>query len=262
MVIQSKNDLHLNAPKTSTTFPEVSGTNVIRWQNPSGISASWAIQLGEIGEEQTEVVLLGTATPSGTAGTLTANTLYEHPTNTPIYGIKYNQVVFERSTTGTTGTANPMTDGTLTYQADNLYTIFDDTSGSSTYGYRTYFKNSAGASGSTTIESDWITSGGFSFYSLASLRGRIKEKLWNADWLTDTMIDNWINEWKDSMTNEVIQVNEDYALGTVNVGFGTDGLGTITTEDYSQPRRFWVTYDGVNKFQSTKQSYNDWFPEQ
>ena len=259
MIIKTRNTLHENAIKTFTTHPEVAGTNVLRWANPNGFSASWAIQVGEVGEEQTEVVLLGTATVAGTAGTLTANTLYEHPTQTPIYAIKYNQVVFERSTIGTAGTATPMTSGSITYQADNIFTQFDDTSGSSTYAYRTYFRNSV--LNQTTTESDWITSSGFSFYSLAKIRNRIKDKLWNPSFVDDDTIDDWINEWREELINAVINVNEDYTLGTVNVGFGTDGLGTITTADFSQMRRVWITYNGVDKYQSTKMNINDFYPD-
>ena len=57
MIIKTTNNLTINAPRTYLTNPEVSGTNVIRWKNPNGFNASWAIQLGETGEEQTEVIL-------------------------------------------------------------------------------------------------------------------------------------------------------------------------------------------------------------
>src|SRR4030043_520443 len=140
MIIKQLNDLAIGAPKTRLAYGESAGTNVLRWENPAGLSASWALQIGEKGEEQTETVLLGTAAiTTGTAGTLTANTIYEHPTDTPLYGIKYNQVVFEVSTSGTAGTAAPITDGTVTYQPDSEYTIFDHAAGSASYAYRTYF---------------------------------------------------------------------------------------------------------------------------
>lgn len=265
-ILQVRNTLHETAPKTFTTHPEVSGTNVIRWQNPNGFAASWAVQIGETGQEQTEVVILSTGNPSGgTAGTTTANTLYEHPANTPVYGIKYNQVVFEVSTTGTTGTATPISDGTITYQPDswNLkdqesYTIFDHTSGSASYGYRTRFR--ASVLSVTTDQSDWITFAGLNFYSLGKIRERAKGKLWDPTFLDDTVIDDWVNECKDMMVNKVIQTNEDYALGTENIAFGTDGFGTITTADMSQVRRVWITTDGINDFQSTKMNINDYTP--
>ena len=101
MIIRTQNNLTVNAPKTFLTHDEVAGTGILRWRNAAGFTASWAVQVGETGEEQTEILLLGTATPAGTAGTLTANTSFAHPADTPIYGIKYNQVVYERSTAGT-----------------------------------------------------------------------------------------------------------------------------------------------------------------
>ena len=261
MIIRADNLLHLNAPKTYLSNPEVSGTNVLRWKNPSGFQLSWAIQIGEVGAEQTEVAVLTTGNPvGGTAGTITTNSLYEHPADTTVIAIKYNQVVFERNTGGTIGgTSAPMTDGTVTYQADHLFTQFDDVSGSASYGYRARFRNSV--SGSQTSLSDWILSPGFSFYSLAEIRQRSKDKMWDATFIQDDLVwDRWTNEFKDKLTNAAIQVNEDYSLGTVDVGFGTDGLGTVTTGDFKQPRRVWVKYAGNDFVESTKQESNDDFP--
>lgn len=242
-------------------FPVAAGTNVIRWENPNGFSASWAIQLGEQGEEQTEVILLGTAAVAGTAGTTVGSTLYAHPTDTPVYAIKYNQVVFEVSTAGTAGTAAPITSGTITYQPDQEFTVFDHTTGSASYAYKTYYRNSV--LNVTTTESDWQTSGGFSYYSLGKIRQRIKDKLWDPTYIQDdTLIDDWINEYREQMINEVVGVNEDYALGTVAVTFGTAGFGTVTTSDFMQPRRVWITYNGSDKYQSTKMNVNDFNNDQ
>lgn len=259
MIIKALNNLTVGAPKTSTTFPEVAGTNVLRWQNPNGFGASWAIQVGNTGEEKAEVVLLGASTPAGTAGTLTANTAYDHPTNTPIYATKYDQIVFERSTAGTAGTATPMTGGTVTIQADQDFTQFDDTSGSTSYAYRTYFRSSVLAVNST--ESDWITPAGFSFYSLAKMRERVKSKLWKANFVSDDEIDDWHNEWAERMRNAAISTNEDYALGTVDVAI-TAGLGTITATDFMGGiTRAWVTTNG-GTFEATKQGQNQFIPGQ
>ena len=52
-------------------------------------------------------------------------------------------------------------------------------------------------------------------------------------------------------------------MGTVDVGFGTNGLGTITQEDFVSPRRIWVSYDGFsNTYQSTKMNANDYLPNE
>ena len=262
MVIKAINDLTENAPKTYLTNTEAAGTNIIRWKNPAGFYASWGVQIGETGAEQSEVVVMSSGNPAGgTQGTLTANTLYEHPADTPVYAIKYDKVVFERSTAGTAGTAAPMTSGTITVQADNKFTMFDDTSGSPSYAYRTYFRSSGLSSDST--ESDWLTSAGLTFYSLGKIRQRIKDKLFDSGYIrSDDTIDDWINEWKDEMVVSAISTNEDYALGSVDVTFGTAGLGTITTADFNQIRRLWVTYNGSDYYNSTKANVNDFLPDE
>lgn len=258
MIIPSRNILDIRAPKTFLNNGVAATATTYPVKNTTALTNSWAVQIGETGEEQTEVVI-GTAT---NIGTITGPALsFSHPADTPVYFIKYDQVVFERSTAGTAGTAIPMTAGTVNYQADGTVTQFDDTSGSSAYAYKTFFRSSSLAVNST--ESSWITSAGFSFYSLARLRERIKRKLWSASYISeDTVIDDWINEWKDEMSNAVISVNEDYSLGTVNIPFGTDGLGTISNVDFKFTRRVWITYNGVNTFRSTKMSINDFSPNQ
>ena len=257
MIIKTENNLAVGASKTFLTSLEAAGTTVLRVRNTTSMTTSWAVQIGEIGEEQTEIVI-GTAPNIGTINCPTTN--FEHPADTPIYFIKYNQVVFERSTNGTAGTATPMTSGTITYQADHPFTQFDDTSGSISYAYRTYFRNSVLAV--NTTESDWIVITP-SFYSLAVMRQRTKNKLWDASFLKDdSQVDDWTNEFKDKLTNLAIGVNEDYSLGTVDVGFGTAGLGTVITADFKQPRRVWITYNGSDFFQSTKMNINDFLPDQ
>ncbi len=260
MIIKTLNTLTEDAPKTYLSAAEIAGTSVFRWKNNSGFSASWAIQLGETGEEKSEVLLLNTGTPVAVSGTTTVNSTFEHPSDTPIYAIKYDQVVFERATVGTSGTAVPITGGTITIQADNKFTQFDDTSGSASYGYRTYFKNSV--LNVTTTESDWITSAGLSQYSLGKIKDRIKGKLLNPEYVTDDMITDWTNEWMESMTNTAIDVNEDYVLGTTQVTFsGTAQEGTITAEDFKQVRRAWHS-NGSNTYMMTKQDFTDFTPNE
>ena len=264
MIIKSRNLLSETSQKSALSNNAAAAVTSIAVKNTTAMIDSWAIQVGETGEEQTEV-LIGTVTNVGTLGCTATD--FEHPADTPVYFIKYNQVVFERSTTGTGGTATPMTSGTIEYQPDSWdsklsqsFTQFDDTSGSVSYAYRTYFRSSALAVNST--ESDWITPSGFTFYSLAKLRERIKNKVWNSSFLTDTMIDEWVNECKETMRREAIEVNEDYSLGTANVAFGTAGLGTVTASDFrGNIQRFWVQRsDGTEE--ATKMDINDFFPDQ
>ena len=257
MIVRQANNLTIDAPKTYLANAEAAGTTVYRVKNTTGLTNGWAVQLGETGQDRSEVIL-GTNTNVGTITGAASD--FEHPADLPVYFIKYNQVVFQRSTTGTAGTAAPITNGTIEISADSPYTIFDDTSGSVSYAYKTYFRNSTLAVNST--ESDWIVIAP-TFYSLSVLRDRVKSKLWNSEFVTDNTIDDWINEWKDEMTNALVSVNEDYAIGTVGVGFGTNGLGTVTTTDFKQPRKMEITYDGgVTYTLSTKQHLNEFDPNQ
>ena len=261
MIIHNLNDLDTKASPTYLANDESAGTTVVRAKNTTGFTNGWAIQVGKTGEDRTEVVL-GTVTNVGTLSVATLD--FDHPKDTPLFPIKYNQVVFEKSAAGTAGTATPIANGTIEYQADAFdqqtgqsYTIFDDTTGTISDAYKTYFRNSTLAVNST--ESDWITSVGFTFYSLGKIRSRVREKLWDSNFAADGEIDNWINEAKDEFTNAVISVNEDYAIGTVNVSFGTNGLGTVTTTDFKQPKRIEVTYNGSDFFLSTKRDLNTYF---
>jgi hypothetical protein len=259
MIIQARNTLADNAPLTYLTYSEVAGTSVIRWKNADQMAASWALQLGAVGVDQSEVVVLGITTPAGTAGTLAGATLYEHPADTPIYGIKYDQVVFEVSTVGTTGTAAPISGGTVTVQPNSLYTIYDHTAGSITYAYKTYFKNSV--TGSTSQESDWITYAGYSFYSLAKLRERVRGRVYNSDYLKDEDINNYLNEWLQIMNNMMLDTNEDYGLGTTSIAYASNvELGTMTATDFRGgfKRVWWVDASGT--YQATKMDSNSFSP--
>lgn len=263
--ISVENSLAVHGHKTYLSTGVASAATTSPAKNTTGFTTQYAIQIGETGQDQTEVVI-GTVA-SGTSFTHPA-LAFDHAADTSIYNLKFNQVVFEKSTAGTAGTASPIASGTISYTPDHWdsdlqlsLTIFDDTSGASTDAYRTMWRNSV--LGSNSAESDWITPAGASFYSLAAITERVKNELWNSTYIQDDKrIHNWINELKDNWTNSVISLNQDFALGTVNVGFGTNGFGTVTTADYSDVRRIWVTYNGVDKFQSTKQSVNDPFPDQ
>ena len=243
MIIKVSNTLANNAPITFLASSLSAGTTVFNWKNYNQFSANWAVQFGKTGEERAEIRVLTSSTPSGTLGTVTSNVAYDHITDTPVYAIHYDQIVFEVSTVGTVGTASPITSGTVYITPDSDYTQFDHTSGATTYAYKSYFRNSV--SGDISAESDWLTPSGYSFYSLNKLRERAKQKLFSASYIKDdAIIDNWLNEWLERMNNTIVAVNQDYSLGTTSVALGTSGLGTITATDYKDIRKIEFTTDG------------------
>lgn len=262
MLIKVANNLADVAPYSYLTNATVSGAGTIPVKNINQFTASWAVQIGATGQEQSEIMVLSASAPSGTALVTTGTALYDHPADTQIFAIKFDQAIFKRSTSGTAGTATAMTNGTVNLTPDSLYTVFDDTSGASNYAYRVAFYNSVTTE--TSADSDWLTPDGYSFFAKAKIRERIKSKLFNADFIrNDSIIDDWINEWKERMDNTAVDVNKDYSLGTVDVSFsGTAELGTISEAGFKDIRRVWMTNDGVSFFQATKMAVNSYDPNQ
>lgn len=259
MIIKARNTLADNVPNTYTAAPLAVGLGTISVVNVNSFYANWAIQIGRTGEEYSEVILTGASAPSGTTMVLVGTTRFPHATDTPIYSIKYDQIVFERSTVGTSGTAAPMSSGTITITPDSEFTQIDDLTGAATYAYKAYFRNSA--SGVVSAESDWIRPSGNTFYSLAAIRDRVKEGFEGTpSFVGDKRINNLVNEWFEIMNNGAISVNEDYAIGTVDIAFGTAGYGTITATDFKEPRRMWITTNGSDFFKATKMDITNHLP--
>lgn len=260
MLIKIKNNLDNSAPYSYLSFGEVSGTTSWRVQNINSFSANWAVQAGKTGEDQTEIKLLSGATPSGTALTLATASTYEHPADTPLYAIKFDKVIFKRSVTGTAGTATSL--ATVNLTPDQQFTQYDDTSGAATYAYKAAYFNSS--TNEISADSDWLTPSGFTFYSLAKIRDRVKRKLFDSGYIKDdSTIDDWINEWLEIMNGAAIKVNKDYVEGTVDIAISsTTGLGTITPTDFKEARRIDFTQDGISFFMATKMARTSFLPTQ
>jgi hypothetical protein len=258
MIIKVKNNLDIKAQYSFLSNSEVSAVSTLRVRNINQFYNQWAIQIGKTGEEKTEIRVIN-ATPSGTSLAISAATSYDHPEDTPVYSIKFDQIVFERSTVGTAGTATPI--GTVSITPDSDYTQFDDTTGAAAYAYKTYFQNSV--SNVMSSESDWLTSAGFSFYSKAKLKERVKGKLLDSGYIKDdSVIDDWLNEWLEVLNNEAIKVNKSYGMGTVDVAFGTTGLGTISSNDFISLKNMWITYNGNDFYAATQTDMNQIYPNQ
>lgn len=258
MIIQQPNPQTQTLPKS---FISASiGTSVtVPVKNINAFTASEAIQIGETGQEQSEVQMLGTAAISGTSLTLLGTTNYSHPTDTPVYPIKFNQVVFKVSTTGTAGAAVAITDGTIDIQADNPFTQFDHSAGAATYAYKTAYLNSVGSA--VSDDSAWILPAGNSQYSLSRLRQRVRDKLFNSEFVEDDTLNDWINEWKDELTNTAIKVNKAYAIGTTSLSFAASTqMGTITDTDFKTINRIWFS-DGTASVPVGQIDLNDYHPD-
>lgn len=250
MIIKVKNLLDEVAQVTYLTQQETLGTTTLHVKNANGYAGdNWAVQLGKTGEEQSEIRVLSSS-PSGTTLVVGTATSFDHPTDTPVYAVKYNKIIWFRSITGTAGAEAALATTNIT--PDSIHTQYDDTTGATTYAYKVAWYNSVTLG--TSTKSDWLTPSGYDFYSLANIRNRIKNKLFSTGFIgEDSVINDWINEYMELMTNAVIDVNQDYNLGSTNVTFAASGeLGTIGTADFKQLRRAWYTENGVDYYPMTK----------
>lgn len=244
MIISIENSLVAD-PTTQFSFTSsavsAAGT-VVPVKNGNIFRDGWAVQFGKTGESQSEIKIISGAPTSGTINLL-AVTTYDHAQDTPVYQIHYDQIIVKRSTSGTAGTAVAI--GTTNITPNSLYTEYNDSSGTTGYAYKTQFFNSS--SSDTSSESDWFIPGGPAFYSLQAIRQRGKDSLYNASYLKDdSVVDDWINEWIEVMTNSAIKVNQAYSIGTASYSFGADGTVTITAEDFKTATKIETTYDGTN----------------
>lgn len=259
--IKVRNTLAEKAQKTFLTQSAAASGTALIVENTNNFTASYAIQIGETGLESTEIKVLGTANPSGTVLNTTVALSFTHPSDTPVYNVRYDQLVYKVSTVGTAGTASPITDGTISVTPDGTVTVFNYDNAGTGDAYKAQYRNSV--SGDLSTESGWLVYSGYTFYSLSKLRERVKRKLWSAGYIKyDDYIDDWLNEWLEKMNNTAIDVNKDYSLGTVDVGHGTDGLGTITSEDYQEIRRVWYTTNGSDYYAATKMESVDFRPNE
>lgn len=238
----------LNNLDSTSQFSYVSsnvsqGASTIPVRNTNAFQTNWAVQFGNTGEETAEIVVLAGSTIADPNIYLSGTAKYDHPQDTPIFNIHFDKLVLKRSITGTAGSAVAFTGSTISITPDSSYTEFNDTTGLDTYAYKTQYLCTA--TNDVSAESDWVVPGGPALYSLSGLRQRLKDNLVSANYVKeDRIIDTWINEWVESMTNSAIKVNQDFSLGTVGVTFGTTGLGTITSTDFKQPRKVEVNYAG------------------
>lgn len=255
MILSVQNNLDsLVQTLSSFTSSAVSaGGTSIPVRNINSFNSAYAVQLGMTGEEQSEIKII--SSPSGTILPLTSSLTYSHPSDTPVFNIHYDQVIFLRSITGTAGTTSAI--ATVNITPDSMYTEYNDTSGVSTYAYKTQYLNSS--SGDVSSESDWFLPSGQSYYSLLKMRQRTKDALYNANYIkSDDVLTDWINEWLELMTNSAIKVNQGYSIGTVNVAYGTAGLGTITSDDFKSAVKFELITSDNNYLLSREIPVNRW----
>ena len=161
--------------KTYLAADVTSGT-ILNVQSVNGFSGSISVLIGEIGQEETEIVAIhASATASGTAVYLASNIGKSHSQDTPVYAIDWNQI---EVTHASTSAASSGINSTLSYGTnilpDRTKMSYKDTSKSSGW-YFIRFVDTVGSGYSDY--SDAIPYDGYPDNSVFSIKERALEKV-------------------------------------------------------------------------------------
>lgn len=141
-ILANNQILITGAKETFLTAQAPSGESTITVQSIIGFAVNQILLIGEIGDENTEIIKTHSSTsPSGTKITLASPLTKTHDVYTKIRIIPYDQVEFYHAETAT-GDKTLLT--SVDIQPDSLETRYDDTTASLGY-YFTRFKNTISA---------------------------------------------------------------------------------------------------------------------
>ncbi len=136
MIISAFNPETIGLEKSYLSNPYSIGATSIQVKNSDRFLANDRIMIGEMGQEKTEVVTVSSVSADGNTIVIGA-TVFSHSADDPVYKLRFDQVRFYRSTTTSTGTYTLISTQNLDVDNANLQTIYDDTTGTSAYFYKT-----------------------------------------------------------------------------------------------------------------------------
>ncbi len=170
MILYAQNTERLvkGKAKTYLSSPAAAGDSTLTVESGASFSIGQQIEIGNVGEERSEVIRIHTVT-AVTATVITLNTtlVYAHPTGTPVYLFDFDQVEFSRSTTTDSSLGAVLTTSAIT--PDQMQTIYEDLTNTTGFGFYR-FKNSA--TSAFTSYSDPIPYAGYAVNAVATVIDR------------------------------------------------------------------------------------------
>jgi len=267
----SNKDLTTDKKNTFLTTDISSGGSTLTVQSIVGFTTDYILCIGEIGQENSEIVQThATTAPSGTTITLSANLTFSHNRGTKVYIVYWNQIEISWSAT-TTGTKTVL--DTISIQSDQNETIYTDTTETSGY-YFVRFVNSIPTPDTYSDYSDPISYGGYGANTVFSIKKRALDDL--GEKIDGEVIsDSWLNEalWEgrreldneESIGKWSFRIKRNYNAGSIIPGtfqltLPTDLRKPNTAEnilsirigqdgqplDYEDIVRFNQNYEGIN----------------
>jgi len=115
------------------------GVTTILVRNNERFINGQKIMVGFPGFERTEIITVNGAVTAGQSLTVTA-TKFAHDADDPVYALKWDQIKITRSTSGIDGSYSSLATVNIDVDNKSLLTIYDDTTGLTSYYYKaTYF---------------------------------------------------------------------------------------------------------------------------
>lgn len=203
MIIVAYNPSTTSLEKSYLTADYPAGVTSIAVRNSDRFVGDSRIMIGELGNENTEIVTMNTASPDGVTLSITA-TRFPHTAADPVYVLRYDKIKFYRSTSGVEGSYSALSDGTVNIDVDNenLQTAYNDAIGLPIYYYKVSFYNSL-----TSMESslsDHIPGSGYSRKQVGTLVQEFLQEIGDEqqEYITVPQIINLLNECNEDIIGQ------------------------------------------------------------
>lgn len=194
------------------------GVDTINTKNNDRFAANDRIMIGEMGQEKTEVVTVSAVNSTNDTGLTIGLTQFPHSADDPITVLQFDQVKFYRSTTGSTGTYSVLATVSLDVDNETLQTVYDDTSGLSTYYYKVSF-----------------------YHSVDAIESALSDPIPGSGWLRDQ-----VGHILDEVLQEVSDLQEQHVTRGELIGYFNDVNDDLTT-NVSKPYTFLHTRSALTR---------------
>lgn len=204
MIVTAYNPSTDNLEKSYLSKNYAVGNTSFLVRNSNRFSTDDRIMIGEMGNENTEILTVQSVSGDGLTVTTSSGSLYPHTASDAVYVLRYDQVKFYCSTTGIGGTYNAISGGTVALDVDNenLQTLYNHASGLSTYYYKVSFYHSVAAVESSL--SDPMPGSGYGRKQVGTLVQEFLEEIGDEqqEYITVPQIINLLNECNEDLTGQ------------------------------------------------------------
>lgn len=178
------------------------GNTVFVVRNSNRISANDRIMIGEMGNENTEILTVLSVNADGITVTTGSGSLYPHTASDPVYVLRYDQVKFYRSTGGVGGTYNIATTVGMDVDNESLQTLYNDATGLSSYYYKVSYYHSLASVESSM--SDPIPGSGYSRKQVGTLLAEFLQEIGDMqqEYITVPQLIGLLNECNEDIIGQ------------------------------------------------------------